>query len=563
MASKKYTLLALLMMGFGLSTYAQLGGAINYYDSSKYSSKQMSAFNDWRSNPKSSIFPPKPRDMWQLGINFGTWLVDGDASPGTTGIGAIFPGWTAGVSLRKSLGYVVSVRGSIGYGVTTGLDYRKNGNLGNAPVLDIYRRPGSSGAPNNAIGPGWYVHNYQTSAIMPALDVMFSLGNLSVHSKQSKINPYAFVGYMPFVYRTRLDQRGSGNAPYNYAQYSSSFFGDNSRKDIKKELWDNLFDQDFESAAGRDDREPNFDQGELDKYQIRHSANIGLGAEWRIGKRTSLSGEIQYTKTFDDWIDGAAYQGEAVGTAPIFTSDKDNLFFAKLGLNFNLGNANSHVAPLWWYNPLSYVYHEARNPIIPKPILDDSDNDGVTDQFDIEPNTPAGCPVDTKGKSRDTDGDGVPDCRDKELITPTACQPVDADGVGKCPDPACCDKIVPVATCSIGYLPSVSFGGSAIALSSTATSVLDGAAAQIKANPLCRICVVGHGGASKREQQLSWDRVNSVINYLVEKQGIGRDRFVFKYGEDGDKNTVDLQDCSGEDGPNMVPAPHPQYRKTK
>ncbi len=36
-----------------------------------------------------------------------------------------------------------------------------------------------------------------------------------------------------------------------------------------------------------------------------------------------------------------------------------------------------------------------------------------------------------------------------------------------------------------------------------------------------------------------------------------------KYGEEGDNNTVDLQDCSGEEGPNMVPAPHPQYRKGK
>ena len=36
---------------------------------------------------------------------------------------------------------------------------------------------------------------------------------------------------------------------------------------------------------------------------------------------------------------------------------------------------------------------------------------------------------------QDTDGDGVPDCRDKELITPTYCQPVDANGVGKCPCP--------------------------------------------------------------------------------------------------------------------------------
>ncbi|HMP93476.1 MAG TPA: OmpA family protein, partial [Phnomibacter sp.] len=185
-------------------------------------------------------------------------------------------------------------------------------------------------------------------------------------------------------------------------------------------------------------------------------------------------------------------------------------------------------------------------------------------QFDIEPNTPAGCPVDTKGKSRDTDGDGVPDCRDKELITPTACQPVDADGVGKCPDPECC-KNPPVKPneCNIGSLPSVQFGSGRVVISRDAEAILASAAAQIKANPGCKICVVGHGGASKREQQLSWDRVEAVINYLVERQGISRDRFVFKYGEDGDANTVDLQDCTGEEGPNMVPAPHPQYRKTR
>jgi hypothetical protein len=44
-------------------------------------------------------------------------------------------------------------------------------------------------------------------------------------------------------------------------------------------------------------------------------------------------------------------------------------------------------------------------------------------------------PVNNTNCRQDTDGDGVPDCRDKELITPTYCQPVDADGVGKCPCP--------------------------------------------------------------------------------------------------------------------------------
>ncbi|MFN5762284.1 MAG: hypothetical protein ACK44U_09405, partial [Sphingobacteriales bacterium] len=62
---------------------------------------------------------------------------------------------------------------------------------------------------------------------------------------------------------------------------------------------------------------------------------------------------------------------------------------------------------------------------------------------------------------------------------------------------------------------------------------------------------------------LSWDRVNAVINFLVEKQGISSDRFIWKYGQsEGDQNTVDLRGAEqGEDGPNTVPAPHPNLRR--
>jgi OOP family OmpA-OmpF porin len=73
--------------------------------------------------------------------------------------------------------------------------------------------------------------------------------------------------------------------------------------------------------------------------------------------------------------------------------------------------------PLWWLNPNNYVYSELNVPRhmkLPKVVLPDGDGDGVTDQFDLEPNTPKGCPVDSHGVTKDTDGDGVPDCRDKE-----------------------------------------------------------------------------------------------------------------------------------------------------
>ena len=206
---------------------------------------------------------------------------------------------------------------------------------------------------------------------------------------------------------------------------------------------------------------------------------------------------------------------------------------------------------------------------LPKVPLPDADGDGVTDQFDLEPNTPQGAPVDSHGRAKDTDGDGVPDYRDKEVLTPLSCFPVNNDGVGTCPEPACCKELrdmiknLPTAStatpeCAIGNLPSIQFKGNA-KLSKDAMTTLNGVAARINANPLCKVKVLGYGAASKAAQQLSWERVNAVIKYLVEKQGVSENRLLFVYAQDGDSNTVDLQGTT-EQGPNSVPAPHPNLR---
>jgi len=207
---------------------------------------------------------------------------------------------------------------------------------------------------------------------------------------------------------------------------------------------------------------------------------------------------------------------------------------------------------------------------LPKPVLPDSDLDGVTDQFDQE-QTPEGCPVDTHGVSRDTDGDGVPDCKDKELVTPTSCQPVDADGIGKCPCPTCencpdlCKGGADSLDCNnkLGALPSVTFAKNSVRLSADAQRLLAVVADRMRNAPGCNVVVTGYCAGNKIEQQRSWDRVNAIINYLVEKEGVSIDRFIFKYAEEGgDCDTVDIRPAGpGEEGPNTVPAPHPNLRR--
>ena len=301
---------------------------------------------------------------------------------------------------------------------------------------------------------------------------------------------------------------------------------------------------------------------------------MGAGVQIKLSTRFNIAIEDKFTSVKTDLLDGQQWQenfGFGNTGAVAQTRDYDSYNFLSVGLNVNLGAKS--VEPLWWLNPLDYAYSEIRKPklmIMPKVILPDADGDGVTDQFDQE-QTPQGCPVDTHGVSLDTDGDGVPDCKDKEKITPTICQPVDADGVGKCPcpDTSCYANLVMKGAndCAtkLGALPSVTFTGKSVTLSKDAQSLLASVGARMRNNPECKVVVVGYCNSTKQEQQLSWDRVNAVINYLVEKEGISGDRFIFQYGQEGgDCATVDLRGAAeGEEGPNTVPAPHPNLRKTK
>ncbi len=215
-------------------------------------------------------------------------------------------------------------------------------------------------------------------------------------------------------------------------------------------------------------------------------------------------------------------------------------------INFNYSLGSKAVEPLWWLNPLDYAYNELNAPRhmkLPKPVLDDADGDGVTDQFDNEPNTPAGCPVDTHGVARDTDGDGVPDCKDKELITPTQCQPVDADGVGKCPDPECCKNLAAAPpACNLVDLPSINFGGNSSSLSAEGKALVGSVATSLRGNPECKLIVCGSAAKSKSGQALGQKRVDAIVKYLVEVQGISADRVVAQYDcHEGDPSVVELR----------------------
>lgn len=560
MASKKYVSFLSLLLLLATVSQAQLGGTYDVQDSSVIPSKRLPQHTEFMAN--NYPYPAKPRNQWELGLQVGTFGISGD-------VRNRFPGLGAAIHARKALGYVFSLRGQLGFGTTKGLNFQPSTFFGKNPawVSNGYQA-----------GTDHVFYNYKTNVYDLSIQGVVTLSNIRFHKAKSSFNIYAFGGLGGMIYDTKIDALdGNGNsyaAQFNtiYAKYQSTTdgFGYKNRKDIKKDLKD-VLDGKYETTGQVDASQP-----KLFKKPFRFIGVVGAGVQFKLNKKFSLALEDKLTIPKTDLLDGQQWQENgAVGiggavNATAQSRDYDTYNFLSLGINMAIGNKS--VEPLWWLNPLDYAYNEVNKPRhmkLPKPVLDDADGDGITDQFDQEPNTPAGAPVDSHGVSRDTDGDGVPDYKDKELVTPTQCQPVDADGVGKCPPPACCDSLQKLieeggirGKCKIGDLPSVTFRAKSITLSNDAKALLASAAQKIKDNPDCKIAVIGYCASSKSEQQLSWDRVNAVISYLVDKEGINQDRFIFKYGETGgDCNTVDLRDGTGEEGPTTVPAPHPNLRR--
>jgi len=549
MASKKYKLFLGLMCLFASTSFAQVGTSYDPKDSSIIPAKRQPQHNEFLNN--AYPFPAMPRNQWEVGIKAGTFTIFGD-------VPAIFPTFGFGAHVRKAFGYVFSLRAEFMYGVGKGLSWK----------------PRTAGYSDSQLGAGYAAapqvyDNYKTTNKDLNLEGIFTLNNVRFHKAKSGIAIYGIAGVGATWFKTKTNLKNGSGANYSYTGIAGGVYKDRrSTRKALKSLLDGSYETDADSEAGGA-------KPKLGSNTLVFNVNAGMGVAFKLNKKWNLAIEDRITLPLrSDLMDGVRFQNTGTtNTNRVLSPDYDTYNYFTVGLNYNLGKKS--VEPLWWLNPLDYAYNELNAPRhmkFPKPVLDDADGDGVTDQFDHEPNTPAGVPVDSHGVSRDTDGDGVPDAKDKELITPTQCQPVDADGVGKCPPPSCCDELKKyidsmgprVGKCGIGDLPSVSFSGRTITLSKDAKAVLAGVAEKMRQNPNCHVAVVGYGESNKTAQQLSWDRVNAVISHLVEKEGISQDRFIFRHSQEGgDGNTVDLKDGTGEEGPSTVPAPHPNLRHKK
>jgi OOP family OmpA-OmpF porin len=190
---------------------------------------------------------------------------------------------------------------------------------------------------------------------------------------------------------------------------------------------------------------------------------------------------------------------------------KDKFSYGYAGLEFSLGSKSK--PDLQWVNPLALMYDELKDPSLRQEVealknrvsnversiedlKKDTDGDGVADQFDKCPGTPAGTAVDGSG----------------------------------CPLPKMqADSVAGTAT---GYEP-IQFEFNSSVLKTESYPILDALSSRVRENN-GKITLKGYAsseGTAAYNMKLSKDRANSVKTYLV-NSGVNASQVTARgYGE--------------------------------
>jgi OOP family OmpA-OmpF porin len=231
---------------------------------------------------------------------------------------------------------------------------------------------------------------------------------------------------------------------------------------------------------------PSDDKHDAKDYVKGFYIPVGAGVKFKVSERVNFN--LGYTMNFVDAdnLDGVYAKGQT----------KDKFSYGYAGLEFSLGS--SAKPSLEWTNPLATMYDELKDPTlrqevealknrvsaVEKSVEDlkkDTDGDGVSDQFDKCPGTPAGTAV---------DGSGCP------LPKPT----VDS-----------------TATSNVTGFEKIGFDFNSSVLKTESYPTLDKLSSVLRENG-GKVTVNGYAsseGTAAYNVKLSKDRANSVKTYLV------------------------------------------------
>ncbi len=513
----------------------------------------------WKSG--KAKYPPKPKNMWEIGLHGGHYFIDGDVDPA-------LPGYGFGLHIRKAVHYALSLRLDVGYDFAKGLDPQPSGdNLENEP--EIF-------AGYNAANP-WFF-NYKTQYCYGVIEGVLNIGNILFHKDKNKWNWYLFLGTGLDMNRTYHDLRDANGALYRDLVDkvpTSTFNTRQGRLNIKKGLR-SIYDGTYETEAYQ----------KKGIFRINDKDNIhvvfigGVGVSRKITKRFNVSLEHQMHVTDNDYLDGQKYR-----TKVDQTNQNDMQHYTNLRLAFNLGSFKKRVEPLYWVNPLDPIYNDI-SELKQRPVFDlsDSDQDGVIDMLDQEQDTPAGSPVDTRGITLDSDNDGMADYKDEEPYSPPGYQ-VNEKGIAQLPvQPQITEEEIgrmidkkvgsmgtpsgPGGTTIINnnnttggttnnpgntggvtnnsggvvysgsglsdwFLPMIHFNLDEYCVKSQYLGQLHNVAQVMISHPELSVTAFGHTdvrNSNAYNNVLSYNRAKAAIEYLVTKYNLPRERFKLMYG---------------------------------
>lgn len=261
----------------------------------------------------------------------------------------------------------------------------------------------------------------------------------------------------------------------------------------------------------------------------------GASAKYRFTDRLDLEFSVNRINSQTDRLDG---DGENRGET------NDHIVYSSFGLVYKLGKKKQSLE---WYSPLDEVYRSYSDVNVKiEGMMNDSDGDGVADQFDQNPNTPDGVAVDGSGNALDVDMDGVADYLDADPFTAKGAavdamgNELDSDGDGV-PDSRDLEvnteegdlvnyqglSISGTGGVSTSFLPSIYFSSAGSNLRQDNFKQLAAVALTLRNNPDLRLLVVGHTdshGEVYYNDELGLRRANTVVAHLIEVYGIDGSR---------------------------------------
>ena len=417
---------------------------------------------------------PKPRNMWEVGLNGGYFFYSGDVT--TKG------GYAAGVHFRKALDHAFSIRADVLYGST-------------------------KGDATFATGPRDYESTWTSGTVYGIL----SMNNFSIDRKSRKFNYYIGVGAGVNRFETMFNNEFErmGTIKMDMTPHMSPAAGFAVR--MGKRLNIGVEYQGMILFGRRADL---LDGSELEKgtrSPFRDIANyLNAKINFNIGNPSRKSEPLYWISpgdvVFNELDDLKKRQDEAFQD-----SDKDGVI--------DLIDQEENTPP--------------NAEVDTKGRTLDSDKDGVPNYRDKEPYYPprAGEEVDDDGVVMNpisgpgaVNGGpgGVTEERVREIVDEVlAGYNLSESG----------------SSVAEWFLPMIHFGTDSYSVKYSDYGTLAGIARMLKGNPTLRLVVEGHTdqtGEESYNEMLSYERAKSVVDHMETNHGISRGRFVILWkGKDG------------------------------